>query len=138
VRDLFRRYVDSRLETYRKLPDVTSARAELAQSLRLQTEIWNRSVAACRTPEGQPATMLVLPALNQMFDIVTTRTVALRNHPPGDHFYDAGRLDAGRGVLCRVGMAAGKPAAGFTSSGSPSSWPPPSMSSSTWRIRAWA
>src|SRR5499426_120246 len=48
LRDLFRRYTDSRLETYRKLPDLAAAEAELARSTALQGEIWTQAVAACR------------------------------------------------------------------------------------------
>ena len=48
LRDLFRRYVDSRLEVYRKLPDVEAAKAELARSAKLQGEIWSTAVAAGR------------------------------------------------------------------------------------------
>jgi hypothetical protein len=83
LRDLFKRYVDSRLEVYRRLPDVEAAKAALARSTKLQGEIWSRAVAAGRM-EGAPpaATMLLLPALNQMIDITTTRTMAAQMHPP--------------------------------------------------------
>jgi hypothetical protein len=81
LRESFRGYVDSRLETYRKLPDLDAAKAELAKSIVLQTEIWTDAVAAARS-ESSPATMLLLPALNAMFDITTTRTLAAQMHPP--------------------------------------------------------
>ena len=84
VRELFRQYVDSRLETYRKLPDMHAAEAIMAQSKKLQQEIWNQAVAASRLPNSHPnAGFLLLPALNNMFDMATTRTMALQNHPPG-------------------------------------------------------
>nr|MCU0808671.1 DUF4239 domain-containing protein [Candidatus Contendobacter sp.] len=83
IRENFRRYVDSRLEVYRKLPDIKAARVELAKATALQGEIWTRAVAAGRL-EGAPpaATMLLLPALNEMIDITTTRTMATHMHPP--------------------------------------------------------
>jgi hypothetical protein len=81
LRDLFRRYVDSRLETYRRLPDVAAAEAELARTMALQGEIWNRAVAALRQTPDARAT-LVVNALNAMFDIVTTRSEAARTHAP--------------------------------------------------------
>jgi len=83
LRENFRRYVDSRLEAYRKLPDMEAATAELARSTQLQGEIWNQAVAIGRM-EGvsSAATMLLLPALNQMIDITTTRTMAGQMHPP--------------------------------------------------------
>ena len=83
LRELFRRYLDSRLEVYRKLPDIEAARAELARSTQLQNTIWTQAIAAGRQ-EGAPpaATMLLLPALNEMIDITTTRTMASQIHPP--------------------------------------------------------
>jgi hypothetical protein len=82
LKDKFRQYVDLRLEVYRKLPDIEAAKAALADSQALQAEIWSRAVAASRAATPQPAAMLLLPALNQMIDITTTRTVAAQNHPP--------------------------------------------------------
>ena len=46
LRDLFGRYLDSRLETYRKLPDVQAAMREWNTSVDLQAEIWTSAVAA--------------------------------------------------------------------------------------------
>jgi hypothetical protein len=83
LRDSFRRYLDSRIAAYRKLPDIAAARAELARATKLQGEIWTQAVTACRTPDSHPSlTMLLLPALNQMIDITTTRTMAAQMHPP--------------------------------------------------------
>jgi hypothetical protein len=83
MRETFRNYVDSRIATYRKLPDVAAARDELAHSQQLQNEIWAQAVAAVRLPDVRPGTdLLVMPALNQMFDITTVRTVATQMHPP--------------------------------------------------------
>ncbi len=83
LRELFRLYRDARLEVYRKLPDIEAARAELARSTQLQNTIWTQAIAAGRQ-EGAPpaATMLLLPALNEMIDITTTRTMASQIHPP--------------------------------------------------------
>jgi hypothetical protein len=68
MRDLFRQYLDSRLASYRKLPDVAAAMAERARSVELQGQIWSQAVAACRDSGSQAAHMLLLPALNSMFD----------------------------------------------------------------------
>jgi len=82
LRDLFRRYVDSRLAMLRVLPDVAAARAELARSDALQREIWSYSAAACSVPEGERARILLLPALNAMIDVTSTRTMGMLMHPP--------------------------------------------------------
>jgi hypothetical protein len=86
LRDLFRQYVDSRLAAYRKSPDVEAARAELDRSRELQTQIWNRSVEAARSSPTPAGTTVLLPALNEMIDIVTTRTAASFMHPPPEIF----------------------------------------------------
>ena len=80
MRNLFRRYLDARLAVYRALPDLEAAREHLASSNRIQQEIWVRAVA--ESADSQSARMLLLPALNEMFDITTKRTMAAQAHPP--------------------------------------------------------
>ncbi len=83
LRDLFRRYVDSRLETYRQLPDVAASEMELARSAQLQQEIWTQAVRVSGDHAAhRSAGLLLLPALNSMFDIRSTRVMATRIHPP--------------------------------------------------------
>jgi hypothetical protein len=82
LRDKFRRYLDSRIETYRRVPDMQAVQEELARSVALQNEIWSDAVAGSQGAPP-PAAMLLLPALNQMIDITTTRLVATQAHPPG-------------------------------------------------------
>jgi hypothetical protein len=48
-----------------------------------QHDLWTRAVAACLTREGEPARMLLLPALNEMFEAVDRERMARRLHPPG-------------------------------------------------------
>jgi hypothetical protein len=83
MKALFRRYLDARLETYRNPEDAAATMAELAHDEALQREIWQRAVAATTRPGmPNPPAMLLLPALNEMIDITTTRVTATRNHPP--------------------------------------------------------
>ncbi|MBL8704484.1 MAG: hypothetical protein JNM30_06565 [Rhodospirillales bacterium] len=82
LRDAFKQYLDARLAAYRAMPDIRAARAALDRATDQQNAIWQRGVAACqRDPSPAPCTLL-LPALNEMFDITTTRTMALVSHPP--------------------------------------------------------
>lgn len=84
LRDLFLAYIDSRLETYRKLPEMEGASRAIAKSRKLQQEIWTRSITASELPDSnRDAGKLLLPALNNMIDITTTRSMALQTHPPG-------------------------------------------------------
>lgn len=108
LRESFRRYVDARLAVYRKLPDIQAAMKELSRATALQGEIWAQAVAAVRTEGGQHAIMLILPALNEMFNITTTRTMATKMHPPTIIFVMLGVLPLASSLLAGYGMATGK------------------------------
>jgi hypothetical protein len=83
LRERMRSYVDARIATYSKLPDIDAARAEAAASQQLQNEIWRDAVAALALPETAAGTnILLVPALNEMFDLATTRLAATQMHPP--------------------------------------------------------
>lgn len=103
LRDGFRRYVDARVDVYRKLPDLAAARAELVRVKAIQAEIWER-VVITRAPA--PAAMLLLPALNTMFDIATSRTLAAELHPPLTIFVMLGALVIAGALFAGYGMAA--------------------------------
>jgi hypothetical protein len=82
LQELFRRYTDNRATVYQG-PDLDTVKAKLAEGAAMQTEIWKQAVAACRLPgAASQATMLLLPALNEMIDITATRVTATSNHPP--------------------------------------------------------
>jgi len=108
LRDAFRRYVDSRLEIYRKIPDLDAARAAFAASTRIQHEIWSTAVSACRSDPNPPSTMLLLPALNEMIDITTTRLAAAQTHPPPIIFVMLGALALLSALLAGYAMGTGK------------------------------
>ncbi len=103
LRELFRRYLDTRLEVYRRLPDETAAREALARSTELQGAIWKEALEAGRS--APQATMLLVPALNAMFDIVTMRTVALQTHPPEIIYGMLGLLALACSLLAGYAMA---------------------------------
>jgi hypothetical protein len=109
LRDKFRQYVGARLEVYRKLPDVRAAKAELGKVNKLQSEIWREAVAAGRAEGVAPAApMLLLPALNAMIDITTTRTMAMQIHPPMVIFVMLFGLALAGSLLVGYAMAASK------------------------------
>jgi hypothetical protein len=83
MRGLFRRYADVRSVAYRNMEDQNATKAKLAEAEVLQKDIWTKALAACRQREAPAqAAMLLLPALNEMIDITTTRAIATQNHPP--------------------------------------------------------
>jgi hypothetical protein len=108
LRDLFRRYLDARLEVYRRIPDLEAVRAALAHATALQHDIWVAATAACRTDEGQRAGILLLPALNAMFDVTTTRTAAGFRHPPMVIYWMLVTLALGCALFAGYGMGAAR------------------------------
>ena len=104
LQDEFRRYLEGRLAVYRALPDIQAAYAELGRVDSLQQVIWRHAVAGTMTaPTTQPA-MLLLPALNQMFDITTSRTASAQFHPPVMIFVLLGVLVLVCATLAGYGM----------------------------------
>jgi len=83
IREKFRNYVDSRLATFRKLPDIPAAEEELSRSEKLQSDIWKQVLAAASVPDRDPVALnLLVPALGEMFDAASTRTTSRMMHPP--------------------------------------------------------
>lgn len=80
LRDKFRRYTEARIAVHRLLPDIEASQASAARAVVRQNEIWADAVAALK--ESPASSVLVLPALNTMFDIATTRSVILNTHIP--------------------------------------------------------
>ena len=82
VRSDFRRYMDAVIAFYKASPEAQAqARARDAAD-RAQDALWTRSVEACLSPDGEKARMLLLPSLNEMFDVVDEERLARRIHPP--------------------------------------------------------
>jgi hypothetical protein len=106
LRQAFRDYLDARLATYRKLPDLGAAAAEHDRATALQGEIWGKAVIAVNRPGAAGgAPMLLLPALNDMIDITTTRTTVTNMHPPRVVYGLLFGLALMTSVLAGVGMA---------------------------------
>ncbi len=79
MRVLFRDYTESRLHLF------DAPGAEISpDTIRLQNQIWERSVraAASGAPGSNPA-VLLLPAVNSMINMTSTRQNAFNMHPPG-------------------------------------------------------
>ena len=106
---LFRDYVDSRIETYHRLPDIKSAEEEMRETKKIREAIWAAAVSATGSPAAHvDAGKLTLPAINEMIDIMTIRTMSLHMHPPKIIYL----LLFGLGILCSMlagyRMSAGK------------------------------
>jgi hypothetical protein len=114
LRESFRRYLDARIEVYRKISEIAVGKESLSKEAlvkanELQTQIWRQAVAASRA-EGASlaAPLLLLPALNAMIDITTTRTMATQMHPPTVVFVMLFGLALAASLLAGYGMIGSK------------------------------
>ena len=81
LREKFRRYLEARIAVYQLLPDINASYKQAAVATSLQQDIWAGAIAALGASPPQ-ATIMVVPALNQMFDITTSREIAALTHTP--------------------------------------------------------
>ncbi|MCF7752197.1 hypothetical protein KQ945_15655 [Bacillus subtilis subsp. subtilis] len=106
LRDLFRQYVAVRAKAYQDVADPVLSQQRQTAATRLQQQLWTGAVTASRQPDAAPqAPMLLLPALNDMIDITTTRATAARNHPPAVIFLLLGGLSVIGALLVGYGTA---------------------------------
>ncbi|MBN9617212.1 MAG: hypothetical protein BGO25_20075 [Acidobacteriales bacterium 59-55] len=98
LRQLFREYITSRLGLYNAVSKEVSP-----ESRRLQREIWRQSIAIA-TPE---ANRLLLPSINSMIDITTTRQNVFDMHPPAVVFFLLFAFSLGCAFLAGYSMAIG-------------------------------
>lgn len=108
LRDLFRRYLDVRISRYKSHDQQSDTAALAKRESTLQGQIWAKAVAATNISGTPPsAAMLMLPALNEMIDITTTRAVAMQNHPPRIIFIMLCGLSLLSALLAGYGMSCG-------------------------------
>lgn len=82
LRERFRKYAELR-STPPKIDSMSVADGWYTTTGEMQRAIWTRAVAASQRVEADPdATKLLLPALNEMIDITSTRKRATKDHPP--------------------------------------------------------
>jgi len=109
MRACFRQYLDARLEFFRELTENPDrAQAAMERANRIQKEIWDRGVAAVKASPVPPTATILLPALNEMIDVTTTRTVAGKTHPPLGIYVLLGAMIIASALLMGHGLA-GRP-----------------------------
>jgi hypothetical protein len=77
LRDKYRQYLEARIAIYQ--PGLHPSHEAIAT--KLQREIWAGTVAALAEAPPQ-ATIIVVPALNEMIDVTTRRAIAAVTHTP--------------------------------------------------------
>jgi hypothetical protein len=75
LRALFRDYLDARLRAY-EAGDMGAADAATQRGTELQQRLWAAVVASARGDASQNVARVVVPAINEMIDVTTARTVA--------------------------------------------------------------
>ena len=70
----------------------------MAKSKKIQREIWIKAVAATQLKDSHVDAGKLLPSLNSMIDITTTRGMALETHPPNVIY----ALLFGLGLICAM------------------------------------
>ena len=81
MRHLFREYLDARIRVYENIPQELLDR-RIAEATELQRRIWAGAVMAWRADPTENTGQVVLPAINEMIDVTTARTLALRTRMP--------------------------------------------------------
>jgi hypothetical protein len=105
IKEPFRRYVDTRVAYYEKLRDSAAASLQKSRGEELQREIWTLAVGASQRAPDMRASLIVLPALNEMFDVATERDATIRIHIPVAVFLFLGILACGCAFLVGIDMA---------------------------------
>jgi len=83
IRNLFKQYTALRAISHKNENDDAAIKSMSNSSTNFQKQIWSIAIANCKKADlPSECRMLLLPALNDMFDITTTRLVARQNHPP--------------------------------------------------------
>jgi hypothetical protein len=87
IRHLFRDYLDARVQAYKMFAHQDASAQEFARASEIQQQIWSQALTASQADSSHNATRLLLPALNDMADVATARTIALDLHLPAFIFY---------------------------------------------------
>lgn len=90
-RNILKKYVEEylsvRLATYKALPDLIKVNQEINKANDIQKKIWAMSVDGCKKANDGAVCVILLPALNEMFDIANKRIEVANLHPPFAVFY---------------------------------------------------
>ncbi|HMC55646.1 MAG TPA: hypothetical protein VKH19_10770 [Gemmatimonadaceae bacterium] len=83
IRDALKRYVDAVVGVHVTSPGSPQFNRHASDLVPAQDDLWTRAMAASLADAaGDKARMLLLPSLNEMFDVVDRERLAVRNHPP--------------------------------------------------------
>lgn len=107
VRAGLRRYMDALIAYYAVQPNAQVPLQETPELKRAESDLWATAVSACKAPGGEPARMLLLPTLNELFDAVDMERMSRRIHPPSIIFVMLGIAALATALFAGHGMASG-------------------------------
>jgi hypothetical protein len=108
LRQYFRDYLEARIDVYQKVPDLKAVHEAQLKAESIQKIIWKTSVDECSKTANTAATMLLLPALNSMFDISSSRMATAFIHQPLSVFIVLIILALVCSLFAGYGMSLGK------------------------------
>lgn len=82
MRKYFAEYAQARLRVNTTLPDIQGAIKQIYIAKELQPKIWALAIESMKDPNSNVIGVVLLPALNQMFDIENSHNLSLITHPP--------------------------------------------------------
>ncbi len=82
LRDSFRHYLDLRIASYRHLSIFGLAKSEMQKISLNEILLWRQAVAAVHRQNSRPPALLLLPAINQMFEAANSRMIIVSFHMP--------------------------------------------------------
>jgi hypothetical protein len=104
----FRDYVDARVATYAGIWDADAFQSNHAKSEALKAMIWRDALTACGDTTSSSTAELVLPSLNEMFDMTTTRDLTAAAHAPAVIYIMLSVVVLASSLLAGYGMAGSK------------------------------
>ena len=115
LQSVLKSYLRERIELYEKGIGFSllhgaevASEDRLARISKLKTAIWGGAVTACAPADKRPVCILILPSLNNMFDVARSRDGANERHPPHVVYVMLFSLGLGGSLLAGFGMAATK------------------------------
>lgn len=82
MRGVIKHYVDSRLETYKKLTEYSGFDEEYEEINKEHDKLWLSTMAAVKATNNEATTLLFVNAIDDMLGIADTRILLTRVHPP--------------------------------------------------------
>jgi hypothetical protein len=105
VRTDFRSYTDALIQSYVNDHGFRAALVESPVVTRAREQLWSDAVAVTITADGDKARMLLLPSINEMFDVADTERFARWIHPPTLIYVMLGIMALASALFAGFGLA---------------------------------